>query len=84
MSSGVTSLKENFATLRVNEFELELASAGTVDGFLATSVGSSSGTIVSKSTETGAQLLESLEVELDGYESQLKELNSYSEKLTIE
>lgn len=33
---------------------------------------------------TGAQLLETLEVDLESYETQLKELNNYSEKLTIE
>jgi V-type H+-transporting ATPase subunit a len=37
-----------------------------------------------ESKKSGSQLLESLEVELDGYESQLKELNTYSEKLTME
>lgn len=76
--------KLRFFAGECDKFELELASAGTVDGFLATSVGSSSGAIAGKSNETGAQLLESHEVELDGYENQLKELNNYSEKLTIE
>lgn len=37
-----------------------------------------------KPEQSGQQLLESLEVELEGYESQLKELNAYSEKLTRE
>jgi hypothetical protein len=36
------------------------------------------------SKASSGQLLEGLEVELEGYESQLRELNNYSEKPTIE
>jgi len=64
------------------KFELDLVSAGNVDIFV------NSPTLVSGtgdgSKKSGAQLLESLEAELDGYEGQLRELNSYSEKLTAE
>ena len=70
--------KLRFFSGEIDKFELEKASAGTVDSFLS-STASTSGDKAS-----GAQLLESLEVELEGYESQLRELNSYSEKLTIE
>jgi len=58
-----------------DKFNLELGSAGTVDNFIATTAGGK---------ETGAQILEALENELEGYETQLKELNNYSEKLTSE
>ena len=74
--------KLRFFANEIEKFDLEMASAGTIDSFLETP------TIISGSGDaskaTGAQLLESLEVELEGYESQLRELNSYSEKLTIE
>ena len=59
-----------------------MVSAGTIDAFV------NSPTLVSgtsdASKKSGAQLLESLEVELEQYETQLRELNSYSEKLTTE
>lgn len=57
------------------KFNLTLGSAGTVDGFISSTAGSKIG---------GGQILESLEGELEQYESQLKELSSYSEKLTSE
>jgi V-type H+-transporting ATPase subunit a len=57
------------------KFNLTLGSAGTVDGFVSSTAGSKIG---------GGQILESLEGELEQYESQLKELSSYSEKLTSE
>lgn len=60
-----------------DKFNLELMPAGDIDTF----INSPSPT---GKEQTGAQLLESLEVELEGYESQLKELNDYSEKLTTE
>jgi len=50
-----------------------MASAGDAESFILTS-----GSAPEK------QIIESLEVELEGYEAQLKELNSYSEKLTVE
>jgi V-type H+-transporting ATPase subunit a len=63
----------------VDKFELESASAGTIDQFLE------SDPLVSTTGEaSNGKLLESLEAELEVYESQLKELNSYSEKLTVE
>jgi len=72
--------KLRFFTQEIEKFELDLALAGTIDSFLNAPVGGEA----SSSPETGAQLLESLENELQGYESQLKEFNSYSEKLTTE
>lgn len=63
-----------------DKFELPLDSAGRVDDFLNAP---SSMSVPGKDT-TGTQLLESLESELDGYETQLRELNSFSEKLTTE
>lgn len=72
--------KLRFFAAEIEKFDLPMASAGTVDSFLETPV------VVSgeASKGSGQQLLESLENELVGYESQLRELNSYSEKLTIE
>ena len=74
--------KLRFFTNEIEKFDLELVSAGTVDNFV------NSPTLVSGTTDatkrSGAQLLESMEVELEQYESQLRELNSYSEKLTRE
>jgi V-type H+-transporting ATPase subunit a len=67
--------KLRFFGLECDKFSLELESAGDIDAFLQLS---------STKTKSAAQLLESLEVELEGYETQLKELNNYSEKLTIE
>lgn len=63
----------------IEKFDLDVASAGTVDTFLGSSTA-----VGSNGAKGGAQLIESLENELVGYESQLVELNSYSEKLTIE
>jgi len=63
----------------VEKFDLESTSAGTIDQFLE------SDPHVSYTGEaSNGKLLESLEAELEAYESQLKELNSYSEKLTVE
>lgn len=74
--------KLRFFSNEIEKFELDMVSAGNVDLFVnspALVSGTGDG-----SKKSGAQLLESLEVELDGYESQLRELNSYSEKLTTE
>lgn len=73
--------KLRFFANECDKFELPLESAGQVHDFLSTPTTASAG--ASKDT-TGTQLLESLEVELEGYETQLRELNSYSEKLTSE
>ena len=74
--------KLRFFANEIDRFELDLVSAGTVDAFV------NSPTLISgtsdASKKSGAQLLESLEVELEQYETQLRELNSYSEKLTTE
>ena len=68
----------------IDKFDLEIASAGNVDAFLNAPHHVVSGSSGEASKSTGAQLLEGLETELEGYEAQLRELNSYSEKLTIE
>jgi V-type H+-transporting ATPase subunit a len=74
--------KLRFFHAEIDKFELEPASAGRVDAFLA-SPGMINGS-GEESKASGAQLLESLEGELGAVESQLRELNSFSEKLTVE
>ena len=59
-----------------DKFELDMDTAGNVDDFLESNP--------EGKAKTGGPLLESMELELDGYESQLSELNNYSEKLTTE
>lgn len=84
--------KLRFFGTECDNFGLDLESAGDVDAFLeanATGTRSAASSIGPPSAgggkgASGTQLLESLEVELEGYESQLKELNAYSEKLTRE
>jgi V-type H+-transporting ATPase subunit a len=72
--------KLRFFSNEIDKFDLDMVSAGSVDTFVNSSTAmSSDGT-----KKSGAQFIESLEVELDGYESQLRELNNYSEKLTME
>ena len=72
--------KLRFFVGEIDKFELEMMSAGNVDSFLETPA-----LVNGENTKaSGAQLLESLEGELEGYDSQLRELNSYSEKLTTE
>eukprot|EP00934_Nitzschia_sp_Nitz4_P008961 Nitzschia sp. Nitz4//scaffold21_size171442//20095//22959//NITZ4_002144-RA/size171442-snap-gene-0.66-mRNA-1//1//CDS//3329542360//8951//frame0 len=73
--------KIRFFNSEIGKFELEAASAGKVDSFLATGVAHSTG---KPNKSSGAQLLESLESDLGSYESQLRELNTFSEKLTLE
>ncbi len=68
--------KLRFFAGECDKFKLELQPAGDLDTFI------NSPTL--GKDQSGAQLLESLEVELESYENQLKELNNYSEKLTIE
>ena len=73
--------KLRFFSNEIEKFELEMQPAGSVDAFLRVSSampGNGAG------KQSGGQLLETLEVELEGYESQLRELNNYSEKLTTE
>mmetsp|Transcript_17822 Transcript_17822/g.27051 ORF Transcript_17822/g.27051 Transcript_17822/m.27051 type:complete len:879 (-) Transcript_17822:74-2710(-) len=67
-----------------DNFGLKLDTAGDIDTFLESSSGSGRAITAGGGDKKGTQLLESLEVELDGYESQLRELNAYSEKLTRE
>jgi V-type H+-transporting ATPase subunit a len=79
--------KLRFFTQEIEKFELELVSAGTIENFMSNNnidqMMAADGQAYS-SSDTGAQLLKSLESELGAYESQLKEFNSYSEKLTTE
>jgi len=71
--------KLRFFSIECDKFDLKLDSAGTADDFL------SSGSMVEGGKESASmQMLESLEVELEGYESQLRQLNNFSEKLTTE
>ena len=65
--------KLRFFAGECDRFNLELASAGDVESF-----------ILSSGSTKEKQMLESLEVDLEGYDSQLKELNNYSQKLTVE
>ena len=74
--------KLRYFSEEIDKFDLEIASAGNVDAFLNSPPAISG--VGEGSKPTGSQLLESLETELEGYEAQLRELNSYSEKLTIE
>ena len=72
--------KLRYFTNETTKFNIECESAGKVDDFLEANP-----LISSTSTEASSgKILESLEAELEGYETQLKELNSYSEKLTVE
>ncbi|GAX19971.1 V-type H+-transporting ATPase subunit a [Fistulifera solaris] len=72
--------KLRFFVSETDKFELELVSPGTVEEF----VGTAMHTTGNGSKKTSAQLLEGLENEIGKYEAQLRELNSYSEKLTTE
>jgi len=73
--------KLRYFSTEIGKFNIECESAGTVDTFLESDQASSTGTA---ETPSSGKIMENLEGELEGYESQLKELNSYSEKLTIE
>jgi len=72
--------KLRFFAQEIEKFDLEIGSAGTIDDFL------SDPSLVSHETseKSGAQLLESLENDLGKYDTQLRELNTFSEKLTTE
>ena len=77
--------KLRFFGSECDNFGLNLETAGDIDTFIESNssiVGARTG--MAGKAASGTQLLESLEVELEGYESQLKELNAYSEKLTRE
>ena len=72
--------KLRYFTTEIGKFNIECDSAGKVNDFLEDKP-----QISSTSTEaTSGKVLEALEAELEGYETQLKELNDYSEKLTVE
>ena len=71
--------KIRFFTGEITKFGIDAASAGDIKTFLSTPVLSKDDT---KATST--QILENLESELEDYQSQLKELNTFSEKLTVE
>eukprot|EP00934_Nitzschia_sp_Nitz4_P006461 Nitzschia sp. Nitz4//scaffold51_size120721//40693//43508//NITZ4_003722-RA/size120721-processed-gene-0.121-mRNA-1//1//CDS//3329553847//6451//frame0 len=71
--------KLRFFSVEIDKFGIETASAGSVDSFLDTP------SLTPDNTKAkGTQILETLENELNEYQAQLKELNTYSEKLTIE
>eukprot|EP00529_Nitzschia_sp_RCC80_P004738 CAMPEP_0113505270 /NCGR_PEP_ID=MMETSP0014_2-20120614/35213_1 /TAXON_ID=2857 /ORGANISM="Nitzschia sp." /LENGTH=911 /DNA_ID=CAMNT_0000400543 /DNA_START=18 /DNA_END=2753 /DNA_ORIENTATION=+ /assembly_acc=CAM_ASM_000159 len=96
--------KLRFFAAEIEKFDLDMASAGTIDTFLASDatvsaqiggfsdtpppsrgrMGGSSGRDFSREHSSGKKLLEAMEVELEQYESQLRELNGFSEKLTVE
>lgn len=90
--------KLRFFAGEIEKFDLDMASAGTIDSFLASDVPVVGGfsdappsrsrmmtaQSLSREHSSGKKLLEALEVELEQYESQLRELNSFSEKLTVE
>lgn len=71
--------KVRFFTQEIDKFGIEISSAGHVNTFLESPILNKDG-----AKATGTQILESLEGELEDYQSQLKELNTFSEKLTIE
>ena len=72
--------KLRYFSTQIGKFNIECDSAGKVEDFLEASP-----LISSTSTEASSgKVLEALEAELEGYETQLKELNDYSEKLTVE
>jgi len=68
--------KLRFIYNELDKFDLEAETAGSVDGFLAESVGTQKIDPMSS--------LEALEKDMDVYENQLRELNSYNEQLTHE
>merc|ERR1712161_61328 len=68
--------KLRFFNAGIEKFGLESAPAGSIEAFLSTSIGTTK-------QDPGAALGR-LEQETDTYEAQLKELNSYNEKLTHE
>jgi V-type H+-transporting ATPase subunit a len=71
--------KLRFFSTEIVKFGLETTSAGHVDTFLETPILNKD-----NAKASGTQILESLEGELEDYTSQLRELNTFSEKLTIE
>jgi len=76
--------KLRYFSTEIGKFKIECDSAGTVDSFLETEQQALASSTGSTETPSSGKIMESLEAELEGYETQLKELNSYSEKLTIE
>jgi len=71
--------KIRYISAEIDKFDLVCASAGTVEEFL-----DSNPLVSSTGEESNGKIIETLEVDLEVYESQLRELNSYSEKLTVE
>jgi len=76
--------KLRYFSTEIGKFKIECDSAGTVDSFLETEQQALASSTGSAETPSSGKIMETLEAELEGYETQLKELNSYSEKLTIE
>ena len=75
--------KLRFFANECDKFDLAIESAGDVKNFLAAPPPASA-TSTTGSNQTGNELLELLEGELESYEGQLRELNTYAEKLTTE
>jgi V-type H+-transporting ATPase subunit a len=74
--------KIRYFSKEIEKFNIGIVSAGNVNDFLEDDQHVASST--SMDAPSSGKTLESLEAELEGYETQLKELNSYSEKLTVE
>jgi len=75
--------KLRYFSTEIGKFHVDIESAGNVDDFLDADQQpvTTSNTVEAPSS---GNTLEQLEADLEGYETQLKELNSYSEKLTVE
>lgn len=75
--------KLRYFSTEIGKFNVDIESAGNVDDFFDADQQpvTTSSTVEAPSS---GKTLESLEAELEGYEIQLRELNSYSEKLTVE
>lgn len=67
---------------KIKKFDLKVASAGTIEGFVHTSA-PRSGTGVGPHL-SGQALLQKLEGDLEALETHLVDLNRYSERLTSE
>lgn len=67
----------------MKKFDLKVASAGTIEGFVRSSNTRSSGGGLGQNL-SGQGLLQKLEEDLEALESHLVDLNRYSERLTSE
>jgi len=74
--------KLKYFTTEIERFGIPLQTAGSVESFLKPEAMSSPGG--EQASRSGLHLLETLEVTLEKYETQLKELNAFNETLTEE